>query len=74
MTKIQVEQGQTIFDIALQYYGSLEGLSYLIEDNDFDGEMVFGNPPEDLELDIREDSAIDQSIVEYHSNKVLTTF
>lgn len=34
MKTILVRSGQTIFDIALQYYGDIEGLKYLLEDND----------------------------------------
>lgn len=33
MQSIEVKEGQTIFDIALQYYGAAEGVIKLIEDN-----------------------------------------
>lgn len=75
MKKVTVQEGQTVFDICLQNYGSLDGLVYLMQDNVFDGETVLGNVDiEGKELLIREDSIVNQTIVDYYSNKVLTSF
>lgn len=34
--KISVSQGQSIFDVALQWYGSAEGVHDIVLKNDFD--------------------------------------
>lgn len=33
MRNIEVKEGQNLFDVALQYYGSAEGVIKLLEDN-----------------------------------------
>lgn len=33
MQNIKVKEGQSLFDVALQYYGSAEGVIKLLEDN-----------------------------------------
>ncbi len=35
MADLKVQQGQTIYDLAIQAYGSVEGVFQLIEDNDW---------------------------------------
>lgn len=71
----KLKPGQTIFDIALEQYGSLEGLEYLIEDNDYEGKLIIGDVDlDDEDIIIRDDSVIDQTIVDYHSNTVLVSY
>ncbi len=46
MQIIEVEQGQTLLDIALQYYGDASLVVWLIEDNEgieFDSELTQGD-------------------------------
>lgn len=33
MRNIEVEKGQTLYDIALQYYGSVEAVIFILADN-----------------------------------------
>lgn len=71
----KLKPGQTIFDIALEKYGSLEGLEYLIEDNDYEGKLIIGDVDlDDEDIIIRDDSVIDQTIVDYHSSTVLVSY
>lgn len=44
MKQITVETGQTIFDLAIQYYGAVEGVEFLIQDNPIylDGYLITG--------------------------------
>jgi hypothetical protein len=55
-------QEQTIFDVALQMYGSIEGIAWLMEDNpsliDAEGNIPFG-----FSYKIREKETLDQRIV-----------
>jgi hypothetical protein len=61
---------QTISDIAIQHYGSISGVEWLIADN----EDIL--QPEDLEgvqIVIRDDEVKDQRIVNYFENKIIVT-
>lgn len=61
---------QTVCDIAIQYYGSISGVEWLIADN----EDIL--QPEDLEgvqIVIRDDEVKDQRIVNYFANKIIVT-
>ena len=67
MKIITVKFGQTIFDIALQEYGDLEGIKTLLEDNeglDLSQELVEGS-----KLNISIDKIIQQPIVNEFLNK-----
>lgn len=62
--------GQTICDIAIQYYGAISGVQWLVADN----EDIL--QPEDLEgvqIVIRKDEVKDQRIVNYFENKIIVT-
>lgn len=75
MTMIKVQVGQTAYDVILQQYGSLDGgIAFLLEDNTIGDELPFGDLDiEEQTLKIR-DTVVDQSVVDYHSNKIITTF
>lgn len=67
--------GQTVFDIAIERYGSLSGLAFLLEDNSYDGKLIFGDIELESELvEIREDQVINQVVVDYHFNNHLVTY
>lgn len=70
LVEIMVRQGQSIFDIANQYYGSIEGMQWLIEDNDIslDQELQFGD-----KLKIRKGQYINKRIVEQLTNQIIAT-
>lgn len=61
LDKITVKDKQTIFDVALQYYGAVEGIGLLLEDNptlELDVPLQFGQ-----RLLIRKQSVLDNNIV-----------
>lgn len=61
MKTITVKFGQSVFDIALEYYGHVKGIRYLIEDNEgLDLSVALVN---NQKLKIREGSIINQPIV-----------
>lgn len=70
---IKAELGQTVFDIALQAYGDLQGLEFLYQDNP---DLVFRADPLlsiGEELVVRKDVAINQINKGYFSsNKPVT--
>ena len=63
MEIIKSHNNQTLFDIAIQYYGHIEGVSWLLEDNP---EINIGD--EFTEIRIR-DEYINQDIVQYLKQK-----
>lgn len=69
MDVIAVQRGQNLLDIALQYYGSSEGLEYLLFDNP-------GVIPHDVtegdELKIRKDEYKDKDVVLYYQKRNYT--
>lgn len=71
----QVLEGQTVFDVILQEYGTLEGgIAFMLADNTLSNEVPLGDVSiEGKVLKIR-DQVIDQSVVDYHSNKIITTY
>jgi hypothetical protein len=73
---VVVQPGQTIFDLAIQHYGDLAGVRYLLEDNVFDGEMLVGNiaDVEGLTVYIRDGVVINQKVVDYHKSKTIVTY
>ena len=75
MEMTTTQKGQTAFDVILQKYGSLDGgIAFLLEDNTISNELPLGDVHiEGQTLKIRA-TIIDQSIVDYHSNKILTTY
>mgnify|MGYP000713537893 CR=1 FL=1 len=63
MEIIKSHNNQTLFDIAIQYYGHIEGVSWLLEDNP---EINIGD--EFTEIRIR-DEFINKDIVQYIKQK-----
>ena len=63
MEIIKSHNNQTLFDIAIQYYGHIEGVSWLLEDNP---EINIGD--EFTEIRIR-DEYINKDIVQYLKQK-----
>ena len=67
---ITAKPGQTIADIAIQYYGSVNGVEWLVADNEdilqkdfLEGESIY----------IRDDNVKNQRIVDYFQNKTIVT-
>jgi hypothetical protein len=63
MTTIEVEKGQTIWDVACQYYGSAEGAGQVFHDNadvSFDTDLEPGQM-----LLIDETKVVDAKVVKY---------
>jgi len=64
MRQVIVQQGQTIVDIALQEYGSVEGLFALLEANqtlDLDSQLEPGQ-----KVLVREEDVVNSDIVNYY--------
>jgi hypothetical protein len=69
MTKYIIKEGQTLLDIAVQKYGSVEGIQYLLEDNASITEVTDELKSGDT-LIIRDDSyIIDKTVVNYFKEK-----
>lgn len=66
---ITVLPDQTLQDIAIQEFGSLEALSWLLEDNQ---DVLDIEKPEGKKLLIRP-QVYDQSIVDYFENTIIVT-
>jgi len=66
MEIIKSHKNQTLFDIAIQFYGHTEGISWLLEDNP---EINIGD--EFTEIRIR-DEFINKDIVQYFKDKSIT--
>jgi len=63
MKSVQVKDQQTVFDIAVQEYGSIEGVFDLLDGNDnleLDSDIVSGTM-------LKTGTVIDQSIVGYYT-------
>lgn len=73
MKGITAVPGQTAFDIALQYYGSVEGIRYLLEDNEVDGQFVVVQETLSGErVEIREDIIINKKVTSYYTEDVVS--
>ncbi|MEQ8685437.1 MAG: hypothetical protein RIE86_09095 [Imperialibacter sp.] len=62
MTTVKVAEGQTIWDLGMQYYGSVEGAGQLFHDNpavSFDTDLEAGQ-----ELLINEEIVVDKSVLD----------
>ncbi len=58
--KIVVKDSQNVFDIAIQFYGSMEGLPLLIVDNGLKPDSIV---EKGTELIIQEDLVIDKTVL-----------
>lgn len=70
MRTISVKKDQSLFDIALQEYGDVEGVFWLVTDNKLNG--VTSNVFKDQELLIR-DEVINRNMKEYLSQFDIAT-
>lgn len=68
MKKIVVQYGQSVWDIAIQYYGSADGVYYLMLDNSLN---LNDNVIAGTKLNIRENTYINKAIVDYYNKKTL---
>ena len=70
MLLIEIKQGQTLVDIALQYYGDSLSVFDLAKDNDIDisEELTTGQT-----LIIYQDKIINKRVVEQLKNEILAT-
>ena len=62
--KITLQAGQTLYDIALQIYGHVEGVAWLIEDNNLEWNSTV---PIGTRLSYR-DAKIDKNLAKYYSD------
>ena len=70
MRNIEVKYGQSLFDIALQYYGSIEAVFWIVEDNNLNG--IVDNVYEGDTLQIR-DTVMNKQIVTELSKVTVAT-
>jgi hypothetical protein len=67
--KITVLPNQSIWDISVQYFGSVDGVKQLILDNpnscDFENSLVPGT------LLVIQDAPINKAVVEYFDNRII---
>lgn len=70
MRSIEVKYGQSLFDIALQYYGSIEAVFWIVEDNNLNG--IVDNVFEGDLLQIR-DTVMNKQIVTELSKVTVAT-
>lgn len=70
MRNIEVKYGQSLFDIALQYYGSIEAVFWIVEDNNLNG--IVDNVYEGDTLQIR-DTVMNKQIVTELSKVAVAT-
>lgn len=61
--RVTVREGQSAFDIAIQEYGSIEGIAWLLEDNQDIGLNLNSNIRPGTELIIR-NAVINQAVVD----------
>ncbi len=72
MTKITVNTNQNIFDIALQYYGDVEMVWQLIDDNNLtDGLDSILTPGQELLID--ESKIVNPELAKYLQQKGIAT-
>lgn len=64
MRIIIIHSGQSIWDIAMQYYGGVEGVEWIVKDNQDKIDNVCDYIKPGTLLKIR-DEVIDQSVVDY---------
>lgn len=67
-SKIAMQAGQTLYDIALQVYGHIEGVAWLLEDNNlgWDSPVSIG-----MQLRLR-DAKLDKNLTNYYASNSIT--
>jgi hypothetical protein len=69
--KVIVQSGQTLFDIALQEYGSIAGVFQLADDNGIDNitdELAVGSV-----LIVSDEFIVNKNIVDFYKNNRITS-
>lgn len=65
--------GQTAFDVALQEYGDIAGLRWLMNDNQQNGYLLVISPNvTGFTLNIRKNTFINKKVVDYYKKPVTT--
>lgn len=73
MTGITARPGQTAFDIALQYYGNIEGIRFLLEDNSISSQfIVVSETLSGQRIEVREDEVINKKVTSFYKEDVVT--
>lgn len=66
--------GQTVFDIALKHYGSLEGIRFLMEDNQISGQNIVNVGDLDgVNISIRKGVVLNKQVADYFATKTIVT-
>ncbi len=72
MTTVKGLPGQTIFDVALQQYGDVAGLRYLLEDNNINGELVVVPQTITGQTLVVRNAIINKKVTDYYQSPVVT--
>jgi hypothetical protein len=67
--EIEVKRGQTVLDIALQQYGNVEGIDWILQDNPT---LQLHSVAEGDIIQIRKETYKDKSIVQYYNKRAYT--
>ncbi len=67
VTKVKIQSGQTLFDISMRHYGSIEGVFQLASDNGITS--ITDLLPSGTELLIYLDKVINQELVNYYETE-----
>lgn len=66
--------GQSVFDIALKHYGSLEGIRFLMEDNEYSGQNIVNIVNLDgKDISIRKGVVLNKRVADYFQNRTIVT-
>jgi hypothetical protein len=71
MKRIKIDNNQSIWDLAIQYYGSVDGIKQLILDNPTKLNLETNIIP-GTEIIIREEMVINKAMVDYLNKKGIT--
>ena len=72
MKAVTTNSRQSIFDIALKHYGSIEAVAWLVADNPTGNYLTVGSL-DNVKFNIRE-SVENQTVVDFFDDKELVTF
>lgn len=72
MKVVEIKYGQSLFDIAIQEYGSVEGVFWLVEDNNLSG--IVDNVYEGDTLNVRETIINKQVITDLREKTIATLY
>lgn len=74
MTQATIRSGQSAWDIALQEYGSIEAIAWMMADNNISGEFVVGDLEQEGQVLKIRDEVVNQSITDYFESRQITTY